>query len=290
MSAAVCVQVTDLRREPVKASLGYKRDLLQETQLLYGEKVRVLQHEGEWSYVEALDQPKWTKDGEWAGYPGWILSCHLTSGNYDCNAVVETPWEPVLAEPRGDGAVILSLPFGAFFRVAGTQGKWQQVELIDGTAGFMRKGMSGDLLARAAGFIGSPYLWGGCSPRGSMSSRSNTSVDCSGLVHLLYRSFGVRLPRDARDQHKAVRQVEKVGPGDLVFRADPAKPDKIDHVMLVAQGEELIEACLDAGCVRRVSSADKFGVALSDLRNGMELPGHVIYCSSVEGSSGIQNC
>lgn len=63
---------------------------------------------------------------------------------------------------------------------------------------------------------GRPYAWGGVTPGG---------FDCSGLVYYAYSEAGVRVPRTARQQYKAVRPlyVHQLAPGDLVFFAMPGR-------------------------------------------------------------------
>ena len=58
--------------------------------------------------------------------------------------------------------------------------------------------------------LGTPYRYGGSSPRG---------FDCSGLTFYVYKKFGVKLPRRAKDQLKAGTRVSRreLQPGDLVF-------------------------------------------------------------------------
>jgi len=80
-----------------------------------------------------------------------------------------------------------------------------------------------ELLATGRRFLGVRYLWGGTSGWG---------LDCSGLVHLTLRSYGVLLPRDACDQagHRDIDPVavDEALPGDLYFFARPA--EKVSHV------------------------------------------------------------
>ena len=79
------------------------------------------------------------------------------------------------------------------------------------------------LLQQAFGFLGDVYGWGGM----------DHSVDCSGFVGDVYRTVGIELPRDARQQEKVfntivsldglgsderLAAVQAAQPGDLLFR------------------------------------------------------------------------
>jgi hypothetical protein len=62
--------ILDVRREPVRPTQALIEDPLQETQLLPGEEIAVIEEKGEWAYIEALEQPCF-RNG-WAGYKGWV--------------------------------------------------------------------------------------------------------------------------------------------------------------------------------------------------------------------------
>lgn len=87
-----------------------------------------------------------------------------------------------------------------------------------------------EALTRARGLLGVPYRFGGADPSG---------LDCSGLVHFVYRESGVLLPRTAAAQQGVLVPVERhaLAPGDLVFFRLPEP-----HVGIYAGGDEFIHA------------------------------------------------
>jgi gamma-D-glutamyl-L-lysine dipeptidyl-peptidase len=67
-----------------------------------------------------------------------------------------------------------------------------------------------NIISDARRFLGVPYLWGGITPFG---------FDCSGLVQMVYRTAGIRLPRDSKDQRFSGHwiNIDQVRKGDLRF-------------------------------------------------------------------------
>jgi hypothetical protein len=201
------------------------------TQLLLGEAVQVLEERGDWVRVVALVQESSQDAG---GYPGWMRRAHLGR-----------------AVPRWRGATAFVMTRSAALVVTGEShqvsfgtGLW--VESVDDETAtvLLPGGRTGrlaldavrlshkreqvlygpdDVLDLARQFLGLRYLWGGTSSWG---------LDCSGLVHLIYRSLGVPLPRDAFDQARGrhIRPVplDEVRPGDLYFFARPG--ERVYHV------------------------------------------------------------
>lgn len=90
---------------------------------------------------------------------------------------------------------------------------------------------SKNVISVAERFLGTPYRWGGSSPR--------TGFDCSGLVQYAYAQAGITLPRTAADQEQVGTPVDpnNVQPGDLLFLGNPAH-----HVMMSIGNGQVIEA------------------------------------------------
>jgi hypothetical protein len=209
---------------------------------LHGERLTVLERNGDWLRVRAGD-----------GYVAWIHAGYVATGTsewaddwigratlHSLGAALEVNGEPV------------RLPHGA--RVAPR--REGAIELADGRTAQLSGGLlrpEAELRAEARlvalpelalrWFGAAPYLWGG---------RSDWGVDCSGLVQSVYAARGIALPRDADQQYSAGRDVPRAGwsadyhAGDLLFFAEERR---VSHVALWAGAGRIVHATLSRGGV-----------------------------------------
>lgn len=219
---------------------GVRKDLNGRTltQLLLGEGVLVLEEHGDWARVAALWQPSSAHE---TGYPGWVRRAHLSSPVPRRQGPTAYVTEPAAPCRLADGTV-LELSYGTVLWVDRTDpapstatvllpgGRTGTVSLADVRLGDKDECAvvppAEDLLAAAGRFLGLRYLWGGTSGWG---------LDCSGLVHLVFRAHGLVVPRDAFDQAASVEPVllDDVRPGDLYFFARPG--ERVYHVGFVSR-------------------------------------------------------
>ncbi len=138
---------------------------------------------------------------------------------------------------------------GIQVNVTGKTGNWYYVTYkgLSGyiSADYVRIGTSNALadqiVATAKEYLGTPYVWGGTSPKG---------FDCSGFVYYVYQQYGYQLQRRASLQyaHNGVSvSKSQLQPGDLVFFSDSVDP--IGHVGMYIGDGYFIHASSGKGCV-----------------------------------------
>jgi gamma-D-glutamyl-L-lysine dipeptidyl-peptidase len=220
-AAVVAVTMTDVWSEPAVSSSTLTDDK-RETQVLSGERVLIHESSGPWARIEAIEQPEFTHNQKWEGYPGWVRMDALRPG-----------------------AVRSSHPSG-------------------------KRSTADSILKHASEFIGVPYLWGGLSKAG---------IDCSGLVHLSFRTRGLVVPRDSHEKWMKCKSVMREGlrPGDLIFSAKADNPKKVTHVVFYAGDEQIVEAPQTGMTVRKVSFKEKYGADLVSVRSGERVGDRVVY-------------
>ena len=127
---------------------------------------------------------------------------------------------------------------GIRLTVTGKTGNWYAVS-YNGLSGYMsadyvRLSSSGSeadkIIATAKEFLGTPYVYGGASPKG---------FDCSGFIYYLFGQYGYSLRRGATSQYNnngTYVEKSQLIPGDLVFFSGGGDP--ISHVgMYIGDGQ-----------------------------------------------------
>jgi len=287
------VPVADVRAQPRTTAQPGTHDPLEETQLLYGEPVRVLRSDNGWAAVEAVEQPEFTHTNRWQGYPGWVDASVLRPLEplLAPTVVVTEKWVSTWEDPFAMTPSAWRFPLGTRLRATDIGGMFWRVELVDGGLVWMPREHARSLRELAALspaakrqavvrnaqlLVGDEYYWGGRSPHGLPSAGRVTGVDCSGLVNLAYRAAGIGIPRDAHEQFLRAQAVDTPQPADLVFLSERGHPERIVHVMLYAGEEQLIEGPGTGLAVRRIAVKTRLGRPLSDLTRGTIVDGQTV--------------
>ena len=151
------------------------------------------------------------------GYEGWIDKRQgiPATGEETAEWNQDRPWMAAAsAMAVGEEGRVVWIPRGSqlgrfskdWFVLGGQRYEWkgiavQPCETIS----------ESEFVSYALAYEHAPYLWGGRSPWG---------IDCSGLAQMVYKIFGVKLPRDSSSQIRCGEPVEHLGDtrtGDLLF-------------------------------------------------------------------------
>jgi len=199
--ARVAVPVAALRLRPEEA-VGI------DTELLFGETVRVLDRADGWAWVKA--------DAD--GYVGYLPETALASPGTATHVVaVPRSFAYPGADLRFPAAFALSM--GSRLSVVGeSETRGTRYLTLDGGQSVVAAHCrpldapaDADYVAVAARFLETPYLWGG---------RSGFGIDCSGLVQLAMAMAGKPAPRDSDMQANGLgAPIDRASlrRGDLVF-------------------------------------------------------------------------
>lgn len=216
--AGIARGVADLRRAP-DAAAGL------DTQLLFGETVRVFEEADGWAWVQ----------NETDGYVGYLRAELL-------GAAPEAPTHRLRAlrsflypEPDLKTPPLDCLSIASPLQVVGEKNGYS--EIAGGGWLYSRhlqplEETSPDFVATALEFLGTPYFWGG---------RSSIGLDCSTLVQLSLACAGVAMRRDSYQQATTAGEQLNGLPGettlergDLVFSPG--------HVAIMLDDQHIVHA------------------------------------------------
>ncbi len=258
-TALISVSLADLRREPQDLELtAYEHNHLRETQLLYAEKVELIEEKDSWWKIAALEQERYRPNLGWHPYPGWVRRHELAFWEFPFppNCVVCARWLSIPSKNLhlSYGTLLHRQTDGVLLTMDGPVTDYDPLSLRPLPTPLCRQTFLND----AKFFLEAPYLWGG---RAMHGGDRVSSVDCSGLVNLLFRGLGHHVPRDAHDQFLRARpvEIEQLQPGDCVFLAPLDKPERVTHVVIYSGALNFLEAPETGQKVRQLSFNSSLG-------------------------------
>jgi len=229
---------------PLRSGPSHRAEML--SQVLFGEKYRVLDETGHWLKIETL----------FDNYTGWIDINHIQHTEENGKGTGHVLNRALLCY-RNDrtkmileaGCEIYNPDFEGRKFTIGNNTYTTPADFannhISTSASFADLGMK---------FINSPYIWGGRVPSG---------IDCSGFTQLVYKISGIPIPRDSWQQSEAgthVSFIDETKPGDLVFFDN--ERGRISHVGMILSRGLVIHA---SGRVR-IDAIDHQGIFKNEIR------------------------
>ncbi len=223
---------------PLRSGPSHKSEML--SQVLFGEKYKILEKSGHWMKVETifdkyqgwLDMDHIQQSEDTDGAAGYVLNRSLPCFKKDkSRLVLEAGCEIYHADFKSK-----TFKAGSNIYFCGNEFSNSYITTTDTLTDTGQK------------FINSPYIWGGRIPSG---------IDCSGFTQLVYKIHGVPIPRDSKQQVETGEQVnfiDETRPGDLVFFDD--EQGRITHVGMIFSRGLVIHA---SGRVR-IDTIDHEGI------------------------------
>lgn len=199
-------------------------DAPQDTQILFGEPVRVFDVSEGWAWVQ-LQRDR---------YVGYVRHEMLNAKVHVATHKVTVPSTMIYTKPSIKTQPAQFLPLNAELTIAALQDDF--IELATGGFVFAKhlQQKPTDFVSVAEQFLHTPYYWGGKSYHG---------MDCSGLVQTSLHACGVQCPRDTDMQEKNLGTKiarENLQRGDLVFWSGHVGIMQNATTLLHASGHQMV--------------------------------------------------
>lgn len=218
------------------------------TQLLFGERVKVLEQTDKWIFLENIAD----------NYQGWADAkmIELISEEifYTLDSVPQIHLENTINSIYNKENESKLIPAGSIIYNLENEMFMIQDEHWSLENSFLfstEKYHAANIIDLARKFLNAPYLWGG---------KSILGIDCSGLTQVVFTIGGYPLPRNASQQIQLGEQIDflsEAHAGDLAFFGD--NEGKITHVGVLLNAEQIIHA---SGWVK-IERIDPYGIISS---------------------------
>ena len=211
------------------------------SQLNANDQVTILETSDGWYKISSGDISGWAK-AEFISVSNGII------------ATVTGDSVNLRSEGSLSGAILTKLNSGDKVTLIDQSGDWFNVNLSDGTNGWIYKdfvttsnvsrgeSLGNKIVSFAQKYLGVRYVYGGSSANG---------FDCSGFSKYVYSNSGIEIERVAADQANQGTKVSKANlrAGDLVFFDTDGGSNYINHVGIYIGNGQFIHASSGAGKV-----------------------------------------
>nr|WP_317633111.1 C40 family peptidase [uncultured Flavobacterium sp.] len=197
------------------------------SQVLFGDFFEIIEEQGNWTKIKT----------DYDHYEGWIDTKQLYKiSENDYKELQQIPLRvsnDIIEYVTSSNDLLVPIHLGSDLRF---------LELESANPfGFTYEGVynkpytdKNEILKTAFLYLNAPYMWGGKTPFG---------IDCSGFTQMVYKTAGVKIPRDAYQQANIGEHlsfIEEAEPGDLAFFDN--EEGKIIHVGIIMPDNYIIHA------------------------------------------------
>jgi gamma-D-glutamyl-L-lysine dipeptidyl-peptidase len=228
---------------PLRSAPSHKSEML--SQILFGEKYRIVDQIGHWTKVETI----------FDNYSGWIDNDHQQFTEDHGDSAGQVLSRSLLCFRSDKTKLVLEAGCEVYVPDFESKefyaGKNRYSALSDFSPAYFKVNES--FPDTAVRFINTPYIWGG---------RIASGIDCSGFVQLVYKIHGIAIPRDSWQQANAGENISFLDgcrAGDLVFFDNEV--GQISHVGMILSGGSVIHA---SGRVR-IDTIDHHGIFRNEI-------------------------